>query len=93
MNRSERLFVRRLIITGLVVLATAGIIQWAKADSTVYDGDMNYQGQVYGGQVYDEDNNYRGYMADDGDLYDGNLDYRGRVYGDDNDAGVILLED
>ena len=92
MSRSERLFVRRFIITALVILATAGIIQWAKADSNVYDADINYQGQVYGGQVYDEDNNYRGYQSDTGDLYDGDMDYRGRVYGDD-DASVILLED
>ena len=65
----------------------------AQADNTtVYDEDLNYQGQVYGGQVYDEDNNYRGYQTDTGDLYDGDMDYRGRVYGDD-DASVILLED
>ncbi len=66
----------------------------AQADNTtVYDEDLNYRGQVYGGQVYDEDNNYRGYQSDNGDLYDGDLNYRGRVRGDRGDSSVILLND
>ncbi len=77
-----------------VMLSSASLVAQSGPDvySTVYDGDLNYQGQVYGGEVYDEDNNYRGYQTDDGDLYDGDLNYRGSVYGD-RDASVILLED
>ncbi len=76
------------------VIAVMLLSVWStgNGDSTVYDGDLDYRGQVYGGQVYDEDNDYRGYQRDNGDLYNGDMDYRGRVYGDD-DASVILLDD
>ena len=64
----------------------------AQADNTtVYDEDLNYRGQIIDGNVYDKDNNYRGAVTESGDLYDGGYNYRGRIDGDEGNGAVLLV--